>query len=190
MTAKIVGFHAKNTVIANSEGEIIESPPYLKGLLQHSEKTIQTFYHIESCVESLLSILGIQGSVKDELLITTKLCIPPYKYRYIPDKFFSIKRNNHHLSYFCNMSQYFLEFNDNKLQMLDGESDRDYCLRMANEAKEVGLKVYSALSELGLYPTSLTSLSRIYELGREFGNKLDLDYEQLKEFVGNKLVDV
>jgi hypothetical protein len=190
MTAKIVGFHAKNTVIANSKGEIIESPPYLKGLLQHSEKTIQTFYHMESCVESLLSILGIQGSVKDELLTTTKLCIPPYKYRYIPDKFFSIKRNNHHLSYFCNMSQYFLGFDNNRLKLLDGESDRDYCLRIANEAKKIGVKVYSALSELGMYPTSLTSLSRIYELGGVFGGKLNWNYEQLKEFVGNKLVDV
>ncbi len=182
----IVGFHVKNTTIANSEGEVISSPPYLKWLLGHPQKTIQTLYDMESCIGYLLDILGIKNHVKDELFSTTKLVIQPYKYRYIPNKFFSIKRNNHHLSYFCNMRQYFLDFDPKLLDARNGESDREYCLRMANEAKRVGIELYKALSDLGIKPVSLTSLTRINDKAKM--ENIDLDIEWLKQHVGERII--
>ena len=62
----IVGFHIKNKTIANSEGEIIQTPPYLKWLLQHKNETIQVFYDLQSCIEPLLEVVGISGKNKDE----------------------------------------------------------------------------------------------------------------------------
>lgn len=180
----IVGFYVKNTTIANSEGEIIQSPPYLKWLLNHPPQTIQTFYHMEHCLDNLLNIIGINGKCQKELLTSTKLCIEPYKFRYIPNKFFSIKRSNHRLSYFCNMSQYFLEFDDSKLSIGINETDKEYCLRLANRAKEVGVIIYDSLVELGFNPTSLTSLSKIYE-----SLKLEtvMEYDNLKKYINSKI---
>jgi hypothetical protein len=181
----IIGFYAINRTIANSEGEVIQSPPYLKWLLKHPEDTFQVFY--ECCINDLLSIIGIQGQSKRELLTTTKLTLPHYKYRYIPNKFFSIKRNSHHLSYFCNMSQYTPNFDVSNLKALDNETEVDYCLRLASEAKCLGLELCKALNDIGIQPGSLTSLYRIYQNAKLSNPQLNIDYEWLSKYIGDRL---
>ena len=86
------------------------------------------------------------------------------------------------------MSQYFVKFDAAKLNTIEGENDKDYCLRLAIEAKKVGTEVYNSLLDLGISTTSLTSLARVYEVASIDGNNFGMGYDQLKEYIGNKIV--
>jgi hypothetical protein len=147
------------------------------------------FYDLGFLKDDLLNLAGIQGRSKDELLNTTQLEIHPYKFRYVPNKFFSIKRNNR-LSYFCDMNQYLGQSDGEKLQILDGENDVEYCIRLANDARKIGLKVNEILDEFNVKPLSLSSLSRIYDNVKNTNCDFKLSYDELKNTIENKLCEL
>jgi hypothetical protein len=91
------------------------------------------------------------------------------------------------MSYFCNLSQYFENFDAGNLVALNGEPDSEYCIRMAIEAKKIGETIYTSLESLGLNPASLTSLTRVYENAKINNVGLDLDFEWLKKHINDNL---
>lgn len=184
---EIIGFHVKNKTIANSKGDIIQNPPYLKWLLKHQSNSIQVVYDLQNCIEPLLNIIGINSRDRVNLLTSTELITKFYQFRYIPDKFFSIKRNNHHLSYFCNISQYFPENDKDLLKVLKSESDIEYCVRVANVAKNIGIEVYNTFQEMGLNVSSLSSLNRIYENNKSSEILQGKEYEDFKKMIYSKI---
>lgn len=91
-----------------------------------------------------------------------------YKFRYIPNKFFSIAYGSQ-FTVFSDMSQYM-----DSWSLDDGynESPSDLALRKAYIALEVANEVYRALTKLGLHPKSLTSPIAVFE--KEVLSKMDL----------------
>lgn len=178
---EIIGYHVKNITIVNSEGDVINRHPYLKVLLQHPKDTIQVLYKLDDCLDGFCNIIGISDDKKIELLKTTELALNPYKIRCIPNKFFSIKRSNHSMVYFCDLAQYQISTNDKFLQVINGETDQEYCYRIAKEAKLIGQQVYQSLINLGLEVKSLASLQRIFETAKETGQLNEWSFEDFKE---------
>ena len=168
---KVIGYYCNNKgLLVNSDGDHTDTSPYLDFILRDStrpnekEQTIQIFYNINYNVANILKTIGITKEQGAKLNSTEELLIPPYKLKYVPNKFFSIKKG----SYFCNVSdasQY------GNLRLEDDEP-LDTCIMRANKAAQIGQQVLEGMNSIGLYPTSITSPIRAFE--REKLAKLDL----------------
>lgn len=166
---KIVGYHILNGIIANSDEEINCNPPYLDFLLQPKEDTIRICYHLGYAIANLIKNIKLTKEECIELHEDTSLVIYPYELRYIPNKFFSIRKYGR-FAYYCDASQY-MEYFDSSSLISNGQIE-EQCIKLANKAKEVGEGVFKALEELGLKPDSITSPIRVYE--KAVLEKLDL----------------
>jgi hypothetical protein len=146
---RILGYHISGKVIANSDGEYRDKSPYINFLLCKKPSTIRVFYNMEDAVPRLMCLLNWGNGQFKELLETTKLCVLPYHFRYVPDKFFSIKKPKA-FAYYGDAGRY--------IEPLELEP-----LQSANVAKEVGSVVYEALSSLGVKPINILNPYRQYE---------------------------
>ncbi len=167
---KIIGYHISSTgIIANSDGEWTNKPPYFDWLLQPKPDTIRIFYYLTQNVASLAKIIGATKEEVQKLNSkNNKAYLPPYKINYIPNRYFAI-----HKGYYWGAP--FAFFNDAH-QYRNTEASVDTgvedCVRKAKIAQEVGEEVYRALQGIGLKPKSLTSPIKTFE--EEVLRKLDL----------------
>ena len=166
---KILGYHiTSNRILANSDGEVCTSPPYLDFLLERKPETIKVFYHMNYSIANLLKMIGITKYEAQKLQNNNQFYTAPYNIKYIAGKFFSVKEGQYFGSPFAifgDMSQY-------RPATFEGEETAETCLAKAREAQKTGEEVYKTLVSLGLSPTSLTSPVKAYE--KEVLSKMNL----------------
>lgn len=152
---RIVGYHVSNKIAANSDGEVVTSPPYLDFLLEPKPDTIKVFYHIGYNIANLLKAIDITKEEAQKLHDAEQLFLSPYKLKHAAGRFFGVSKGAY-FSTFCDMNQY----TPANLQVDDTVES---CLAKARTAKETGEQVYTTLSSLSLHPTTLTSPVRAFE---------------------------
>jgi len=101
-------------------------------------------------VSRLMHLLNWGNGQYKELLETTKLCVSPYHFRYVPDKLFSIKKPMA-FAYYGNAGKY--------IEPVELEDS----FKSANAAKEVGMIIYETLSDLGINPINILNPFKQYE---------------------------
>jgi len=146
---RILGYHISDNLIINSDGEYRDKSPYINFLLCKKPSTIRVFYNMEDAVNNIMKLLSWGNGQAKELMSTTKLHVAPYHFRYVPDKFFSIKKPKA-FAYYGDASRY--------VEPLEFEPSQ-----AASVAKEVGIVVYETLSELGVKPINILNPYRQYE---------------------------
>ncbi len=165
---RIVGYHASNRIIANSDGEFATETPYLDFLLEPKPDSIKVFYHIGYNVANVLAMIDITKEEAKKLHDTEELYLSPYKLKYAPNKFFNISKGfykGNPYATFCDMNQY-------SSARLDDDDTPAMCLVKAIAAKKTGEQVYNALCLIGLHPTTIASPVRAYE--KEVLDKMNL----------------
>ena len=157
---RVIGYHAANGIIANSDGEYCTEPPFLDFLLEPKPESIKVFYHMEYSVANILRMLNIGEAQAKSLQANGQLLAEPYLIKHRAGKFMSIKKGHYWSSPFANFS----DMNQYKPASFDESSESSVadCIAKAKEAQKTGEEVYKALVELGLHPTSLTSPINAY----------------------------
>jgi len=150
---KVLGYHISDRGTVNSDGEVPNSLSLVEYLLQPKDSTIRVFYDLSYSIGFLLTSLKFTTKELKVLREETKFRLPPYHFRYVPEKFLSIKRATA-FSYFSNASQY-LKYPISDLSLTP--------LTLANRAKNTGELVRNILNGLGIEVVSLTSPARAYE---------------------------
>ena len=89
---RIIGYHASNGIIANSDGAIVTKPPFLDFLLEPKPDSIKVFYHIGYNVANLLAMIGVTEQEARKLYDTEQLYLTPYKLKYAPNKFLGLSK--------------------------------------------------------------------------------------------------
>ncbi len=145
---RILGYHISDNIIINSDGESVEKSPYIGFLLAKKPATIRVFDNLSVAVANLADMLNWGSEKTSELNETTKICIPPYHFRYVPNKFFSIKKPRA-FAYYGDVSRY--------VRYVDGKSP----LELAILARDIGERVYKELQFLGFKPINLIKASEI-----------------------------
>jgi len=158
---RIVGYHISSTgIIANSDGDYTDKPPYMDWLLQPQEGTIRVLYYLNQNVASLAKICQFtQEEVVKLNSKTNKAYFPPYKINYIPNKYFALHRGYYWgapFAFFGDAHQY----KNTEASYDNGVED---CIRKAKIAQEIGEEAYHALQSIGLKPKSLTSPIKTFE---------------------------
>lgn len=158
---KILGYHISSTgIIANSNGEYTDKPPYMDWLLQPEESTIRVLYYLNQNVASLAKICQFtQEEVVKLNSKNNKAYFPPYKITFISNKYLSLQKGYYWgapFSFFSDAHQY----KNTEASYDNGVED---CVRKAKIAQEIGEEVYRALQSIGLKPKSLTSPIKSFE---------------------------
>ncbi len=158
MNMKIVGYAIgkERIIYVNGKQECSSYPPYLDFLTMQKPDTIRVIYDVTENTMNLMSLLKVSKDSQRELINTTKLTFCQYKFRYVYDKFFSIKGLGK-FAYYCDTKQYLIPWN------LTCSNNEDILLEYAKLAKEIGECVYSILQEFGCEPTSLINPFHAYE---------------------------
>lgn len=148
----VVGYHITDEgLVVDSYGRVPFGTTPVEFLLRPQPDTIRMIYDLGYSIGGVVTLFGkTTDDLGDGAAKLTKL---PYHLKYIPKKFFSIKRVGAFV-YFADSSQYV------------GYPESDLSLGplvLATRAKEVGERVYQILKELGIDATSLTSPVRAYE---------------------------
>jgi len=167
---RIIGYHISSTgIIANSDGEFTDKPPYLDWLLQKKPDTIRMLYYMNQSAASLAKITGMSREEVQKLNSkNNKAYLPPYKLTYIPNKYFALQKGYYwgaDFGFYGDAHQY-------KNTEASCDTGVEDCLRKAKEAQEIGEEVYRALQSIGLKPKSLTSPIKSFD--QEVLSKLDL----------------
>lgn len=164
----IIGYHTSGNIIINSLGRGCAEPPYLDWLLQQPS-SIKLFYNLDYAVANIVWLIGLTKEEGAKLLDTGRLYLPPYELKYIPAKFFSVKKGFHHdapFVMFSNAQQYGL----NKLE--DTTGDPKLAMNYTARAQAVGYDVYNTMELLGVKPNSLTSPISMFQ--KAILNNMDL----------------
>lgn len=150
---RIIGYHISESITVNTEDGPLDGELPIEYLLKPKEDSIRLFFHLGYSIANLLRMLRITEEEGRELLYTTFLHTSSYRLRYVPHKFFSIKRAGA-FAYFSDASQYRQLPN---AWLLKGSSE------LASMARAIGSEVYEVLKELGIEATSLINPVRAYE---------------------------
>lgn len=152
----IIGYHINKSVIATSEHEYCTESPWLEFLLRDSERadTIRIMAHLDYSVACLCKLIDLTDEECTRFFNAGKLYISPYTLRYVPGKFFSIKKGFDYNAQFINFS----DANQYKAVDLTAKPTA-----LAESAHLTGAEVYQALVDIGLHPTTLTSPVRAWE---------------------------
>ena len=153
---KVIGYHiAKGMVFSTDKS--CTSDNLLEGMLSKQE-ALRVLFNLDYSLADILKSLGVTEEEGNTMLLTTFLFKPPYKLRYIPGKFLSIKKNTS-FAYYSNASQYKVF----PLSYLSKDPSE-----LILEAKKVGERVCSVFKDLGINTTSLTNPIRVYEKSHKF----------------------
>jgi len=182
---RIVGYSIGDHIIVNSDGETCNNG-YLDWLIRHEDGVIRVVLDIQKDLSNLFNNTGISSGQLEELRQTTKLKVGSYKFRYIPEKFFSVKRNGAGFGYYCNIGQYFKNQKWISYFILNSNTQEAICYNIANTAKISGEIICKILTNCGIEVKSLTSLERIWENTSQ-DVKVKCDYEWLKERIWREL---
>lgn len=165
---RIIGYHAEDQLIANSDGEYVTEPPFIDFLLEDKPDTIKVFYHMGHSMANILKMFGANEEEGKQLQNTGQLRKEPYLVKHRAGKFMSIKKGHFWGSPFANFS----DMNQYKLADVEWIQGYQDAIAAANLAKETGEEVYKALRGIGLHPTSLTSPVNAYN--KEVLSKADI----------------
>ena len=160
MANRIVGFYAfrqgNNITVVNSDGDIIDKPPYLTELVTRYRDFTCIAYDIDYLTACLMYAIGITKEQGMELHKTEHLRIPPWHIAYFPDKFLGIdygSGGHHPFVNFCNMNQ----AGYGKAEYSDKPITVEEAIGKAKEARDIGMDVARILNELGLDSSSINS---------------------------------
>jgi len=154
---KILGYAISEDVVINSDNEYQEQQSVLKFMLKRQPDTIRVLPNITYSILELAEILGL-GNRVNELINTTFLKYPPYNFRFIPEKFISVKKTNYKIS---NEYGYFAYYNDLSKYVSISENEHTP-LKLAELAQQSGQEIYDTLTSLGLSPINLLNPDRQY----------------------------
>lgn len=168
---KIIGYHIWNGMIANSNGDYTDKPPYIDFLLQEqAPDTIRILYYLTQNVSALAKMIQMNES---ELLrfhnsSNSKIVIDQYKLRYVKDRFLNLQKG------FYSTAPYAYFYDAHQYKDIQAENDLtvEDCIRKAKMAQEIGQQVYDTLNKLGIHDTKLISPVRAFE--DKVLSKLDL----------------
>ncbi|MBU1173074.1 MAG: hypothetical protein KKD44_26220 [Proteobacteria bacterium] len=171
---RIIGYHFANGILTDSDSWVQDKEGYLTFLLSKSSPdTIQIAWHLDWMVAELLRCLEFQEWEGKKLLDNGKIYTTPWTLSYFPGRLLTIDRGfgaGHPFAILASAAQYQVPTFDD----IPTEHDKlyEYCIKKAKEAKELGEKVYQALTELDLHPKSLISPIAVYQ--KEILSKVDL----------------
>jgi hypothetical protein len=134
-------------------------------LLEHKPDTIKVFYHLDYCVANLFRQFNVSKKDLRKLLNTNDLYIAPYKFSYMPKKYFNMQYGGGKGASYANFNDMYQFHRNSDLTEYDAQW-------YANEAARIGQEVYEALVQIGLSPKSLTSPVRCWE--KEVLSQMDL----------------
>lgn len=169
---QIIGYHIRNGLAVNSLGECSTKDP-LDFLLQNKPGTIRVFYHLDYSVANLFRWLQVEKPDLARLLSQQSLYLAPYKFAYMPKKYFNVQHGSGRGSPFANFNDMYQFHRNSDLTIKDP-------LEYAQEGAVIGQQVYEALQSLEVDPTALTSPVRVWE--KEVLSTMDLPtYEDIPE---------
>jgi hypothetical protein len=167
----IVGYHTilneqGQCIVADSDGDIIQEPPYIPFLMRDKGESIKIFYHLNMAVACLCKAFNFSEPQCRHLFEKGQLYYQGWTFKYMPNKFFSIRwaRFGNFVN-FSDASQY------EDWKLLPNPTIENVITK-AKDAQRIGQEVYDALRQLDLHPVSLTSPIRSYE--KEVLSKIDL----------------
>jgi len=168
---KIVGYHAilnqnGQCVIANSDGEVCQQPPYTDFLLQDKSECIKIFYHLNMAVACLCKAFGFSEYQCKKFFEDGQLYYQGWTFKHRGGKFFSLRWGRH--GKFVNFSDS-AQYEDWRLEP---NPTIEQVIHKAKDAQRIGREVYDSLRQLDLHPTSLTSPIRPF--AKEVLSKMDI----------------
>ena len=156
---EIIGYHVNSKGIIRSDTNAQFQKPFLDYLLE--KEAIKLFFDLDYSVAKLIRLIGISKEEAAELSRNNELRLGNYNIKYIPNKFFSIKKYNNYNSQFACISdaQQYLQ------ETIEYDADNEWAcaLSYAQKAASIGEKVYGQLGYIGLRPTNLISPVKAYE---------------------------
>jgi hypothetical protein len=154
---KILGYAISEDIVINSDNEYQQGKSILRFMLQRKPDTIRVVSNITYSIMGISEIIGL-GKRVHELIETTFLKYPPYNFRFIPEKFFSVKKSNY---IFNHCYGYFSYYND--LSKYSSISENGHTpLKLAELAQQNGQEIYDTLMSLGINPINLLNPDRQY----------------------------
>jgi hypothetical protein len=177
---KIVGYHASlndagQCIIADSDGDVSNSPPYTEFLMRDKGECIKVFYHLNMAVACLCRAFDF-GESQCRKLYEGRIYCEGWTFKQRSGKFFSMRWGNSRIfTNFSDMSQY------EDWRLSPNPTTKDL-IQKAKDAKSVGEEVYAALVGLGLHPKSL--VSPVNAFAKEVLSAMDLPiYDDIPEDV-------
>ena len=159
---RIVGYHISSTgIIANSDGEWTNKPPYLDWLLMPKPETLKVLYYMTQNIAALAKITKMSKEEVQKLNSkNNKAYLPPYKIDYIPNKYFALHKGYYWGAPFA----FFGDAHQYKNTEAAEDSGIIECISKAKVAQEIGEEVFRTLQSIGLKPKSLTSPIKTFEI--------------------------
>ncbi len=158
---RIVGYHIWNGIIANSDGQVCISPPYIDFLLQKQKDEIGIMYNLAQNVSALAKMCNMTEE-EGKLLHDSsqkKVDIPPYKLRYVKDRFINLQKGYYKTAPYG----YFYDAHQYKDTKTEDDDTVDKCIEKAKIAQQIGQEVFMTFNELGMHTERLISPVRAFE---------------------------
>lgn len=166
---KVIGYHCKDGLLVASDGWQCSSKPVTSLLSRCTqEKNIHIACHLDYFVAQILKMVEMDEESLRKLWLNTEIVIPPFRISYIPRKFLALSEigwADDNFFVICDANQYeYWSFSQDI-----GSQDPIIGARFAQQA---GQKIYDALIDLGLNPSTLVSPIRAWE--KEHWDELDV----------------
>lgn len=161
---RVIGYHIIHNRIYNSDGESSDKDP-LSFLLAYKPDTIRVLYHLDYCIANLFRWLQVSEPDLQKLVRNNDLYLAPYKFSYMPKKYFNVQHGSGKAAPFANFNDMYQFHRNSDLTVFTPQ-------QYTNEAARIGTEVYHALTDIKLNPKSLTSPIRTWE--KEVLSQMDL----------------
>jgi len=159
---KIIGYHIWNGIIANSNGDFTDKPPYIDFLLKEQDNdVIRIFYYLTQNISALAKMTNMNEKELKDLQgsANSKITIPPYKIRYVKDRFLNLQKGFYRTAPYA----YFYDAHQYKDVQAEDDKTVEDCIKKAKIAQEIGQEVYDTFNKLGIHVTRLISPVRAFE---------------------------
>jgi len=159
---RVIGYHVTNTgLIANSDGETCSHKPYIDFLLHYKPDSVKVFYYLGQDVANLAKACEFSQQEVKMLHESSagKVNIPPYKIRYVKDRFLNLQKGFYKNAPYC----YIYDAHQYEDTMASENETRGEAVEKAVDACRIGTGVLSSLNSLGINTERLISPIRAFE---------------------------
>lgn len=159
---RIIGYHIWNGIIANSNGEYTTEAPFIDWLLkEQGNDVIRIFYYLAQDMSAFCKMCNFNEEQLVDLHKSSqkKIDIPPYKIRYVKDRFLNLQKG------FYRTAPYAYFYDAHQYKNVEAEDDNtiEKIIEKAKIAKQIGQDVYDTFNKLGIHTSRLISPIRAYE---------------------------
>jgi len=177
---RIVGYHIWNNIIASSDGDYTDKPLYIDFLLQIQDKdVIRIMYYLAQNMSALCKAININEQELRSIheSSNSKITIPPYKIRYVKDRFLNLQKGFYRVAPYA----YFYDAHQYKDVQAEDDKTIEDCINKAKIAQQIGQNVYDAFNRLDIHVDKLISPVRAFEDARLSTMDLPSDEDCPKE---------